>query len=211
MRLPDAASTQKTYEMLKNSDHAVAEKFLASSRDQARELERLHRDVYPQTTAHLEKQVRDYQTYRASFSAEALRAPAVWGDPTGEGKRKLDARIAQLRAYPPDVQKEADALSRQGRAAEARAVRQHYMEKATPQMAEATAQFELSNLQPGDPARAISVKPDPTFPDRKDPNRIQTIAVMFSLDPNTRNTERRAWQQRVKETFDYAALAALIK
>jgi hypothetical protein len=34
---------------------------------------------------------------------------------------------------------------------------------------------------------------------------------MFSLDPNARNTERRAWQQKVKETFDYAALAALLR
>jgi len=31
------------------------------------------------------------------------------------------------------------------------------------------------------------------------------------MDPNPRNVERRAWQQRVKDTFDYAALAALLK
>ncbi len=34
----------------------------------------------------LEKQVRDLQQYRASFTAEQLRAPAVWGDPTGAGR-----------------------------------------------------------------------------------------------------------------------------
>jgi hypothetical protein len=33
----------------------------------------------------LEKQVRDYQHYRASFSAEQLKAPAVWGNPGDRG------------------------------------------------------------------------------------------------------------------------------
>jgi hypothetical protein len=51
----------------------------------------------------------------------------------------------------------------------------------------------------------------PFFPDFKDPNRIQMIAIVFSVDPDPKNVERRAWQQRVKDTFDYAALAALLK
>jgi hypothetical protein len=35
----------------------------------------------------LEKQVRDLQQYRASFTAEQLRSPGVWGDPTREGPK----------------------------------------------------------------------------------------------------------------------------
>ena len=31
------------------------------------------------------------------------------------------------------------------------------------------------------------------------------------LDPDPKQVERGAWQTRVKETFDFAALAALIK
>jgi hypothetical protein len=53
-------------------------------------------------------------------------------------------------------------------------------------------------------------KPDPTFPDTSTPDRIQVITIAFSQDPDPRQVERRAWQQRVKETFDFAALAALL-
>jgi hypothetical protein len=211
MKTMDEAAAQKTYAMLKKTDPAGAEKFLATVREQAEELTRLKRDVYPVQTASLEKQVREYQAYRASFTPAQLAAPAVWDDATGAAKKRLDARIAELRALRPEEQKQADALSRAGRAAEVRTFRQRHIERVSPLMAEATAEYELTNLKPGDAGRAIAVKPDPAFPDRRDPNRVQMIAVMFSLDPNPRNTERRAWQQRVKETFDYAALAALLR
>ena len=211
MKAMDEAAAQKTYEMLKKTDPAGAEKFLATAREQAQELARLQRDVYPLTTASLEKQLRDLDRYRASFTPEQLRAPAVWGDPAGDAKRRLDARIAELRALTPEEQKLVNELSRSGKGTEARTLRQRHMERASPLVSDATAEYELTNLRPGDADRAISVKPDPAFPDRRDPNRVQTIAVMFSLDPNPRNTERRAWQQKVKETFDYAALAAMLK
>ena len=207
----DEAAAQKTYDVLKKTDPAGAEKFLAAMREQAREVERQQRDVYPAQTAALEKQLRDYQAYRASFTQEQLRAPAVWDDRTGDAKRQLDAKIAQLRTLPPAVQKEIDAFSRAGRAADARAARQHHMEKVAPLIAEANAQYDLQNVKPGPAEQAIAVKPDPSFPDRRDPNRIQLITISFPMDPNAKNTARRAWQQRVKETFDYAALAALLK
>jgi hypothetical protein len=85
------------------------------------------------------------------------------------------------------------------------------MERAAPLITEAMAAYDLTNLQAGPAERAISVKSDPAFPDVRDPNRIQMIAIAFSEDPDTKNAERRAWQQRVKDTFDYAALAALVK
>ncbi len=37
------------------------------------------------------------------------------------------------------------------------------------------------------------------------------IAISFSNDPDPKQIERRAWQQRVKGTFDFAALAALLE
>lgn len=238
-KLPDEASTQKTYEMLKKTDPAGAERFLEDAREQRAELARLIRDVYPLTTASLERQVAEYRKYRASLSPEALRSPAVWGDPTGEGKKQLEARLAAIRALPAADQQKADALTQQGRALErqaqaeaakkntaeatrlraeanalgleARAIRQRYMERASSLITEAMATYDLTNLQGGPADRAMAVKPDPSFPDFKDPNRIQLIAITFSVDPNTRNTDRRAWQQRVKDTFEYAALAALLK
>ena len=205
-KTPDEAAMQKTYEMLKTSDPAGAEKFLASVRETATELARLQRDVYPLQTAALERQVAAYKQYRASQSTEALRSAAVWGDPNGEGKKKLDARLDELRALSPADQQEVKANP-----GKARAIRQAHMERAAPLITEALAAYDLANLQAGPAERAISVKPDPAFPDFTDPNRIQMIAITFSVDPDPKNVERRAWQQRIKDTFDYAALAALLK
>jgi len=55
------------------------------------------------------------------------------------------------------------------------------------------------------------VAPDPTFPDFHDPNRIQVIAVHFSFEFDPRDTARRQWGQQTRETFDWAALARLLK
>ena len=211
MKMPDEAATLKTYEILKKSDAAGADKFLASARQQRDELARLQRDVYPLQLASLERQLQEYREYRASQSPEALRSPAARGDISGDGKRQLDAEVARLRAIPAAEQQQINALTKQGRAQEARALRQAHAERSAPLIADAIARYDLTNLRAGPAERAISVKPDPSFPDFKEPNRIQLIAVMFSMDPNPRNTERREWQQRVKDTFDYTALAALLK
>ena len=212
MKAMDEAATQKTYEMLKKSDPAGAEKFLVEMKAQAEEVKRLQQDVYPATTAQLEKEVKDYEQYRASFTAEQLHAPAAWGDPSGAGRRKLDADIAALQALPPAVQAQIDALPRDNaRAAAMRTIRQRYLESVTNRMGDLRAQYDLTNLRPGTAETAMSFKRDPSFPDFTNPNRIQVITVAFSYDPDPKQVERRAWQTKVKETFDYAALAALIK
>ena len=91
-----------------------------------------------------------------------------------------------------------------------RALRNAHAERIGPQITDATADYELKNLRPGSAEAAIGIKRDPAFPDFTAPNRIQSITIVFSTDPDPRNTERRAWQQRVKETFNFAALAALL-
>ena len=211
MKAPDQAAVQKAYEAIKKTDPAGADKMLADLKAQAEEVARLQKDVYPLATASLEKQVKDYEIYRASFTAAQLAEPAVWGDTSGEGKRKLDAQIAALQRLSPEEQREVDALNREKRAAEARTVRQRHMERASPLMTDATAQYDLTNIKPGPADRALGVKPDPSFPDPKQPNRVQAIAIIFSHDPDPKQIERRAWQQKVKDTFDFAALAALIE
>ena len=211
MKPMDPAAMQKTYETLKKMDPAGAEKMLAEFKAQAVEVERLQKEVYPLTTASLEKQVKDYEAYRASFSAAQLAEPGVLGDPSGEAKRKLDAEIAALQRLSPEDQRAIDTLNREKRVPEARAVRQRHMERVSPLIADATAQYDLMNITPGPAERALGVKPDPSFPDMTQPNRIQAIAIMFSQDPDPKQVERRAWQQKVKETFDFAALAALIQ
>jgi hypothetical protein len=149
----------------------------------------------------------------------------------------METAIAALRALPPDLQQQIDALGRESRGmerqaqAEARAGRQEqaaalratanarglkvrelrsrHQESISAGIQDAMAQYELANLKPGPAERAIAVKADPSFPDPRDPNRIQLIAVMVGMDGAP--GPRRDWQQQIKENFDYASLAALIK
>ena len=92
-----------------------------------------------------------------------------------------------------------------------RTLRQRHLESVSNRMADLRAQYDLTNLTPGSADNAMSFKRDPSFPDFTNPNRVQVITVAFSYDPDPKQVERRAWQTRVKETFDFAALAALIK
>jgi alpha-tubulin suppressor-like RCC1 family protein len=211
MKPIDEAAMQKAYDAVKTTDPAGAEKMLASMRESAVETKRQREEVAPRTTAALEKQIADLQKYRSSFSAADLAAPAVHGDPTGEGKRKVDAQIAAIRALPPAEQQQWNDLTRQGRAVEARAIRNAHTERVSPLITDALAQYDLAILKPGDRDRAIAVKPDPAFPNYAEPNRIQMITVMFSQELDPKQTARKAWNLKTKETFDYAALAALIR
>lgn len=69
----------------------------------------------------------------------------------------------------------------------------------------------LTNLRPGDIAHARHVKADPAFPSASEPNRIQFIAVYFGQEADSAQTERKTWRERVVQTFDFNALAALVK
>jgi len=126
------------------------------------------------------------QDYRASFSPAELNSPAVWVDKSGDAKKRLDATIAEL-------------------------------QKLTPRNAffpiqDANAAYELTNLKPGAKEEAIAFKPDPAFPDFKDPLRPQVILVNFwsKSDPKDRSP-RTLWLRGARETFDFAALAALLR
>jgi alpha-tubulin suppressor-like RCC1 family protein len=141
----------------------------------------------------LEKQVKDYEAYRASFTPEQLKAPAVPGDPTGAKRRQLDADIAAARGNPAPGERRQAFLARTGAMA-----------------IDMLATFELQNIRPGDAAQAMKVKPDPAFPDYAAPNRIQVIAVLFSFGPQPDGAQLD-WQTKVKESFDFARLAALLR
>lgn len=142
----------------------------------------------------LQKQVDDYQAYRASFTPEQLRAAAVWGDPTGAGKKRLDADLAAMRGQVPT----------------AREARQAHMARVAPRLLDARARFDLENIQPGPAERAMRIKPDPAFPDPKAPNRVQVIAVRLSFGPKPAGAQAD-WQAKATAAFDFAALAALLQ
>lgn len=184
----------------------------------------------------LEKQVRDLQAYRAAFSAEQLRAPAVFGDPTGAGRRAMEAEAAAMRNLSAADQQRFDALGLESRtlerqaqaetrgkntaeaerlrersralAIEAREIRQAHMNRVAPRLIDALAQYDLKNIQPGPADRAMKAKRDPAFPDAS--NRIQVIAVLFSFGPNPTGPQLE-WRTKVIESFDFAALAAMLR
>ena len=186
----------------------------------------------------LEKQVRDLQQYRASFTAEQLRAPAVWGDPTGDGRKRLDADADAMRKLSPADQQQADAIGLESRNLERQAqvetrnknvdeaarlrvrsrelgmkvreIQQAHMARTVPLILDAMATYDLTNLQPGPADRAMKAKRDPSFPDASTPNRIQVIAVLFSFGPRPAGAQLD-WQTRTKESFDFAALAAMLQ
>ena len=231
---PDLAAAERAAQMMRPSDPAGADKYLQTVRETIQELARQQKEVIPARIAFLKKQVEMYQAYRAGFTPEQLRAPAVWGDPSGEGKKKLDARIVELRSLTPDEQRQVDDWGRESRALElqartnaadaaklraqsnelslkARALRNASMERASLPMQAATAEYELTSLRPGDADHAMGVKADPTFPDMKDAMRIQMITVMFSFQQDPRRATGPGWGQRIQDSFDFAALAGLIR
>jgi hypothetical protein len=91
-----------------------------------------------------------------------------------------------------------------------REIRQAHLARTVPLLIDAMATYDLKNLQPGSADRAMRAKRDPAFPDPSSPNRIQVIAVMFSFGPKPTGAQLE-WQTKTKETFDFAALAAMLQ
>ncbi len=186
----------------------------------------------------LEKQVRDYQQYRGTFTPQQLQMPAVLAVPATELRNKLDKEAAELRKLSPADQQQADAMGLESRNLERQAqvetrnknveeaarlkklsnelglrvreIRQAHQARTVPLILDRMADAELKNLQPGPAGRAIKVKRDPSFPDTKAPNRIQVITVMLSFGPKPAGAQLD-WQNKVTSSFDFAALAAMLQ
>jgi len=239
-KLPDEAAQMKTYELLKKTDPAGADTFLATTREVAAEMRKAKAEE-PLTDAHLQGHLKALRDYRASFTPAQLNAPAVWADPTREGSRRLEARIAELQKLSPEEQQQVDTLGRESRdlerqaqveastnknpaaaaqlrersnalAGRVRDIRKAHVEKAFFPIQDARADYDLTNLKPGTKEQAMAFKPDPGFPDYKDPFRPQLIMITFwsKSDPKD-NSPRTVWLRKAKETFDFAALAALLR
>ena len=239
-KLPDEAASMKTYELLKKTDPAGAEKFLTTLREVAEQARKAKAEE-PATDAHLERHLKAVRDYRASFSDAELKAPAVWMDRSGDGRKRLDARIAELQKLTSDEQQQVDTLGREARDLERQAqveantnknaaaaaalrersnalalrvrdIRKTHVEKAFFPIQDASAEYELTNLKPGRKEDAMAFKPDPVFPDFTDPFRPQVIIVNFwsKSDPKD-DSPRTVWLRKAKETFDFAAVAALLR
>jgi hypothetical protein len=93
-------------------------------------------------------------------------------------------------------------------ALQARELRKAHQERSVDPVLYAMSEFELYHIKPGDAANAIAFKPDPTFPDPSQPNRIQLITVLVSKGKDRDGGQQ--WMQQVKSTFDWAGVAALL-
>ena len=205
--LPDEAAMAKSYEVLKKTDPAGAETFLASTREAAEQMRKLKAEE-PRMDAHLERHLKALRDYRAAFSQTELNAPAVWMDKGGEGRTRLDATIAELQKLTPEEQQQVDTLGREARDLERQAqvevnknhnataaaalrersnalafrvrdIRKGHIDNAFFAIQDARADYELTNLKPGRKEDAMAFKPDPAFPNFEDPFRPQVILVNF--------------------------------
>jgi alpha-tubulin suppressor-like RCC1 family protein len=213
-------------------------------------LEKAERDLAVKTDSAVEAIQRQYETdlrrqvealraYRASFSAEQLRAAWVQGDQNGPEKGQLDARVKALQALPSDSQVQVTDLGTRARAlqrqvqtrgitpqeaarlrseandllTQANAIVAAHRSRVAPEVAALHRDFELKLIRPGDASHASYYKDDPTFYDSANPGRIQLIALRFlaSSSRDTAAAQVQAWMDQVMNTFDYAALKALIR
>jgi alpha-tubulin suppressor-like RCC1 family protein len=199
MKAPDAASIDKTYEFLKKTDPDAADKFRAQMAAASADATRRREATVAPATAALVEHVAAAKAHRAAFSREQLQMAAVWNDESGEARRRLDARIAERR-------RQASAA-----AGPSRGERQLALEVAGIEISSWRAEYELVNLGPGPPERAMHVKADPAFPDVAAPNRIQLVALRFFEDRDPKQTARLAWARATRETFDLSSVAALLQ
>ncbi len=189
--------------------------------------------------AELRRQVDALRAYRASFSADELRAAWVQHDPQGRGGQELQARVKAIEAMSPEDQAQVNDLGTRARAlqrqatsrgtapAEAARLRNEandLLQKAaaiafaqrTRVAAQVTAvrnDFAMQLMRPGAAADATELREDPTFWDTSDVNRIQLIIVTFSptASRETSYEQAKAWMDSVKATLDYQALKALLR
>jgi hypothetical protein len=188
-----------------------------------------------------ERRLDLYRRYRASFSSSELEAVAIWNDPSGDGQRRLDARLKELAQLSPDEQRQVDDWGREARvlltqaqveavknknqseaarlralandlANKVRAVRVAHQTNASFDIEDARQEYKLVNLKPGDKEHAMGYKPDPSFPDYRDQNRVQVITVAFFAKANRHQvTPRGTWIRKTQDTFDFAPLAAMLR
>ena len=164
---------------------AAADKLRETMREVAGQMRKAQAEE-PLMDAHLQEHLTALREYRASFSDAQLNAPAVWADKSGEGRRRLDARIAELRKA--------------------------HGKQASFAIQDLRAEYDVINLKPGPKEQAMAFKPDPSFPDFKDPFRPQVIALNFWSKSNPKDdSPRTVWLRRAKETIDIAAIAALLR
>ena len=239
-KAPDQAAVQRTAALLRKTDAEGADKYIENMKRLAAEIQSAQaRDTVQQ--AHLTKLRDEYRTYRSSFTGQQLAMPAVWTDTDGTAQKAMEAQITELQELSVDDQQRVGEIRERSRSLERQAVastheaealrlrsqsrdlleeadhiRHNHMEHAALKGEVLRSTFELINLKPGSDQQALAYKMDPTFLDRRQPDKIQVIVVSTltlseqDVMGNPEHETRKAWLDRVKSSIDYAALAALL-
>ena len=237
---PDQAMIDRTAALRRKTDPAGADQYVENMRRLTADLQGAQaKDATRE--AHLTKLLNEYRAYRASFTAQQLAMPAVWGDSNDLARQAMEAQIAELEELSADEQERAGEIREHSRTLEREAaasnnevaaiqfrtqamdllqdadqIRKDHRERAALEEEALRAAYELTNLKPGPAEHALAYKMDPTFPDRRQPGKIQAIvlsALTLAEEDILQRPEqaaRKAWLDRVKESIDYAALAALL-
>ncbi|MGB4068959.1 MAG: hypothetical protein WBK08_13095 [Nitrospira sp.] len=115
-----------------------------------------------------------------------------------------EAVALRLRTQAMDLLQDADQVSKDHR------------ERAVLEEEALRGAYELTNLKPGLAEHALTYKMDPTLPSLSQPGKIQVIVLSTvslaeeDILQRPEQAARKAWLDRVKESIDYAALAALL-
>ena len=115
-----------------------------------------------------------------------------------------EAVALRLRTQAMDLLQDADQVSK------------NHRERAVLEEEALRGAYELTNLKPGLAEHALTYKMDPTFPSLSQPGKIQVIVLSTvtlaeeDILQRPEQAARKAWLDRVKESIDYAALAALL-
>ncbi len=136
-------------------------------------------------------------------------------------------RVGEIREHSRSLEREAMASDNQAVALRLRTqamdllqdadqVSKDHGERAALEEEALRGAYELTNLKPGLAEHALTYKMDPTFPSLSQPGKIQVIVLSTvtlaeeDILQRPEQAARKAWLDRVKESIDYAALAALL-
>ncbi|MFZ1805290.1 MAG: hypothetical protein WAU05_15280, partial [Nitrospira sp.] len=136
-------------------------------------------------------------------------------------------RVGDIREQSRDLEREAMASNKEAVALRLRTqamdllqdteqIRNNHRERAALEEEALRGAYELTNLKPGLAEHALAYKMDPTVPNWSQPGKIHVIVVSIltlaeeDILQRPEQAARKAWLDRVKESLDYAALAALL-
>lgn len=239
-KAPDQTMIDRTAALRRKTDPAGADQYVENMRRLTADLQGAQaKDATRE--AHLTKLLSEYRAYQASFTAQQLAMPAVWGDSNGSARQAMEAQIAELQELSADEQERAGEIREHSRTLEREAaasnnevaalqfrtqamdllqdadqIRKDHRERAVLEEEALRGAYELTNLKPGPAEHALAYKMDPTVPNRSQPGKIHVIVVSTSTSAEEdilqrpEQAARKAWLDQVKESIDYAALAALL-